>query len=173
MSTRQKKKDRTCYICKNVGICNHPCCRSCDLRFIDRKTYSEHKAIEHPTCTYCATKFMKKHEYHKHHTECKRIYDEKQRIITLQDTIRRNEEKKVDTFFEYETFIKERYKPTMTHIEVACLILEVIQKSKEHLAEDIALCNYDESVDIEEYIDPLDLKEFIDSLRTYIETEIK
>jgi hypothetical protein len=183
MPSSQPKKDRTCTICRNVGICNHPCCRHCDLRFLDRKAYSEHNAIEHPACTYCNTKFMKKEEYHEHIVECKRIYEEKQRIMEEQRTqkereeqelIQRNEARKDQEFSEYTSFIKERYRPTMNHCELAHLIIEVFRKANDNLEIDVSSYNFDGSADnVEKYIDPMDLHEFSNTLENHIKSEFK
>lgn len=134
-----------CLDTNNVKQCNHPRCKSCDIRFKTYELFVSHKNEKHPQCELCNEVFENKEMFDAHYVLCNEKHEikcleiantakikiEKQKELK---SIRQKEfDKKQNKFFEqYKNTIDEQYKSSMTHIEVGNLMIDIIKMLREY-----------------------------------------
>lgn len=159
----------------SVSSIVHPRCTFCDKQLETCELFVEHREALHPKCELCNKVFKNKELFDAHYVSCKEIYDKKCVEITNREMLKMEKRKILKTeqeqkikeqndFFEqYKGIIDRDYKPSMTHIEVANLMFDIIKRlrgydnDQQYEINEAELCggyyNDDKFIDIDNIIE--------------------
>ena len=91
-----------CLDTNNVKQCNHPRCKSCDIRFETYELFVSHKNEKHPQCELCNEVFENKEMFDAHYVLCKEKHEIKCLEIANKEKIKIEKQKELKSIRQKE-----------------------------------------------------------------------